>query len=170
MKTKQMTMCALFVGITAILTQISIPLGNIPLTMQIFGVVLSGLILGEKLGFISQFIYVLLGAVGMPIFSYMRGGFSMILGPSGGFILSFPILSFISGYFFRKYKNKYIIFFGIILGLIINYLIGTLFFCKIVGVNFISGLLSCVVPFVVFDLLKIILAYIIAKRINFKSI
>ena len=105
LSTKELVICSLFSSLTSILTQISIPLPSVPITMQIFAVALCGLVLGKKLGFISQVIYVLLGAIGLPVFTYFRGGVGMILGPTGGFTISFPIVAFVVGYFSEKFKS-----------------------------------------------------------------
>ena len=104
LKTKELVICSIFASLTAILTQISIPLPAVPLTMQVFAVALCGLVLGKRLGFISQIIYVLLGTIGLPVFAQFSGGIGIILGPTGGFILSFPIIAFIVGYFSEKFK------------------------------------------------------------------
>lgn len=168
LSTKEIIVCGLFASITTVLSQISIPLPftTIPLTMQVFAIVLSGLLLGPRLGLISQIIYVLLGTIGIPVFAQMSGGFGIIAGPTGGFILSFPLLALIVGYFSKKYKGKLMVFVGMIIGLIVNYLVGTIQFCLITKMSFMAGLMACVVPFVAVDILKLILAYIIGISIN----
>ena len=105
LKTNELVICSIFASLTAILTQISIPLPAVPLTMQVFAVALCGLVLGKRLGFISQIIYVLLGTIGLPVFAQFSGGIGIILGPTGGFILSFPIIAFVVGYFSEKFKS-----------------------------------------------------------------
>lgn len=166
--TKEIIVCGLFASITAVLSQISIPLPftTIPLTMQVFAIMLSGILLGPKLGTISQIIYVLLGSIGIPVFAQMSGGMGIVLGPTGGFILSFPLIALIVGYFSKKYKSKPMVFIGMIIGLIISYTIGTLQFCFVTDMTFMAGLMACVIPFVAVDILKIILAYIVGTSIN----
>ena len=77
LKTKELVICSIFASLTAILTQISIPLPAVPLTMQVFAVALCGLVLGKRLGFISQIIYVLLGTIGLPVFAQFSGGYNI---------------------------------------------------------------------------------------------
>ncbi|MGL6104991.1 biotin transporter BioY [Romboutsia sp.] len=168
MSTKELIICGLFASITSILAQISIPLPftTVPLTMQVFAVALCGLILGPKLGFISQVIYILIGAIGMPVFAQMSGGISSIIGRTGGFILSFPIVALVVGYFSKKYSSLPMIVVGMILGLITSYTIGTLQFTLIMKVSFIEGLTLCVIPFVLVDLMKIGLATIIGVSVS----
>lgn len=170
--TKELILCGIFASIIAILAQISIPLPftTVPLTMQVFAIVLCGLLLGPKLAFISLIIYTLLGAIGLPVFAQMSGGISVIVGPTGGFILSFPILAFVTGYFSKKYDSTVLTTVGMLIGLLLNYLIGTLQFMLLMNVSFMQGLALCVIPFVALDLVKIGLAIglgvNLSKRIN----
>lgn len=168
LKTKEIIVCGLFASITAVLSQISIPLPftTVPLTMQVFAVILCGMLLGPKLGFISQLIYVLIGAIGMPVFAQMMGGFGIVIGPTGGFILSFPLVALITGYFSRNYNTKLFIIVGMLLGLVTSYLIGTAQFCLITKMSLISGLTACVAPFIVVDILKIALVCMIGFSIR----
>ena len=129
MKTRDLVVCSLFAAMTAVLSQISIPLPNgIPLTLQLLAVFLCGVILGAKKGFISTLVYVALGAIGLPVFAGFTGGFQYIVGYSGGFIISFPIVAFIIGFVSEKTDNMVLILLSTILGLIVSYTIGTLVF------------------------------------------
>lgn len=168
LSTKEIIVCGLFASIAAVLSQVSIPIPftNVPLTMQIFAIMLTGMILGPKLGFISQIIYVSLGIIGMPVYAQMSGGIGIVLGHTGGFILSFPIVALIVGYFTRKYNNSVGIYSGMMIGLICSYVIGTIQFCIITKMSFASGLMACVIPFIPLDIVKIILVYIVGKSIN----
>lgn len=102
LSTKELVICSIFASITAILAQISIPIPftTVQLTMQMFSVMICGILLGSRLGFLSQVIYLSLGLIGIPVFSQMGGGIGVLVGPTGGFLISFPIVSFIVGYFF----------------------------------------------------------------------
>ncbi len=169
---RDLIICSLFASITAILSQIAVPIPftTVPLTMQVLAVMLCGMLLGSKLGFISQVIYLLIGAIGIPVFAQMSGGPGVIFGPTGGFLVSFPIVAFIVGYFSQQHKSKMSVMLGMILGLVTIYIIGTLQFSLITKVSFMSGLMACVLPFVFIDLIKIGLAYVIGssiyKRVN----
>ena len=90
---KDICYIALFTALIAILAQISIPLpGGVPLTLQTFAVPLAGLVLGSKRGTIATVVYVLLGAVGVPVFSNFTVGLGIVLVLTGGFIVSFPLM------------------------------------------------------------------------------
>ena len=158
-KTLNIIYCGIFTTITVILSQISIPLpGGIPLTLQTFAVFLSGIILGGKRAFVSMVVYILMGIIGLPVFSGLSAGITSIVGPTGGFILSFPIMSFIIGLICERTNNKILIFLAMILGSIPNYLIGAIQFSLVTSSSLYSAFLVCVLPFIVVDLIKAALA------------
>lgn len=176
LKTNDMVLCGIFASIIAILAQISIPLPftTVPMTMLIFAVGLTGVILGCKKGFISICIYILLGAIGIPVFAGMRGGFSVLAGPTGGFLLGCPFMVLIIGYISERYFSYFHILISMILGLTVVYFIGTTMFSIITKSTIYQSLLACVIPFVFVDFLKLILAtsvgVSVSKRINLRLI
>src|SRR5215204_6140633 len=94
-----MTRAALMAAVTAVAAQIAIPLpfSPVPFTLQVLGVILSGLLLGPRYGALAQAIYLLIGAVGVPVFAQFRGGLGVLLGPTGGYLLSYPIAAAVAG-------------------------------------------------------------------------
>lgn len=97
MKLAMMTRAALMVAVTAVAAQIVIPLFPIPFTLQVFAVVLAGLLLGPRYGALAMAIYLLVGAVGVPVFAGFKGGLGIILGPTGGYLVSYPLAAAIAG-------------------------------------------------------------------------
>ena len=175
MKTRDLVVCSLFAAMTAVLSQISIPLPNgIPLTLQLLAVFLCGVILGAKKGFISTLVYVALGAIGLPVFAGFTGGFQYIVGYSGGFIISFPLVAFIIGFVSEKTDNMVLILLSTILGLIVSYTIGALVFSLVTNASISASLAACVIPFIFTDLLKCFIATVIGlklkKNISIKSV
>jgi biotin transport system substrate-specific component len=168
LSTRDLIICAMFASITAILAQISIPLpfSTVPLTMQVFAVTISGVILGAKRGFVSQLIYILLGSIGMPVFAQMSGGLGIVLGYTGGFIMAFPIMTLLIGYISEKTDKIYYVMISMILALIINYTIGTLWYSFVAGVGFVEGFMVCVAPFIISDIIKLGLATSIGINIK----
>lgn len=167
MNTRDLVICSLFASITAILAQIAIPFpGGVPLTMQTLAVSLAGIMLGSKKGFISLFIYILLGAIGLPVFAQFSGGIQIILGPTGGFILSFPLMAFIIGFICDRTDNKYIIFIAMILGSIANYTIGAAQFAFIMHTTLMSAFVACVVPFIFTGIVKAVLSTIVGIKLK----
>lgn len=166
-KTLDIVYCGIFATITAILAQIAVPLpGGVPLTLQTFAVSLAGILLGSKKGFISILVYVVMGAIGLPVFSGFSAGIGAIIGPSGGFILSFPIMAFIIGLFCEKTDNKFLIFIGMIIASIPNYLLGAIQFSIVTGSNMHTSFLVSVAPFIIGGILKSAVATIIGSMLR----
>ncbi|WP_455537766.1 biotin transporter BioY [Terrisporobacter sp.] len=167
MKTRDLVVCGLFAAMTAVLSQISIPFpGGVPLTLQLLSISLCGVILGAKRGFISTLIYIILGAIGLPVFAGFSGGFQCIVGYSGGFIISFPLVAFIIGFISERTNNTILVFLSTILGLIVNYTTGTLMFSTVTGSSISASLAACVIPFVFIDLLKGLIATVIGSKLK----
>ncbi|WP_297713489.1 biotin transporter BioY [Clostridium sp.] len=171
-KTLDIIYCGIFATITAILSQIAIPMpGGVPLTLQTFAVSLVGILLGSRKGFISMSVYVLMGAIGLPVFSGFSAGVGAIVGPTGGFILSFPIMSFIIGLVCERTDNKVIIFLGMLIASTPNYLVGAIQFSLVTSTSIYNAFLVTVLPFILVGIIKAALATIIGSRLrNHKSI
>lgn len=170
-KTKDMVNIALFTVLIVICSWISIPT-VVPFTLQTFAVFFSCLVLGGKYGTCSVFIYLLLGALGLPVFSNFTGGIGALLGPTGGylagFLLSALMMWIMENLFGRK---RWVFIVSMILGLLVCYAFGTAWFffvytlaSKAITFKKILGL--CVLPFIIPDLLKISLALILSKRFS----
>lgn len=98
--TREVVLAGMFTALLTAISQISIPLPTgVPITIQIFGVALIGSVLGWKLGTLSILTYLLLGAVGLPVFSNFRGGLGMLAGVTGGYLWSWPVMSALCGIF-----------------------------------------------------------------------
>ena len=150
----------MFACITAILAQIRFTLPSlVPITLQTLGIYLIGLVLKPKIAFISSLIYILMGAIGLPVYSGFSAGLSTILGPTGGYIFSFPITALIISYLVH-YRSTTIFKFGA--------LIGTLWFMYIMKMSFSASLIICVLPFLPGDVLKIFIAAALTNK--FKNI
>ena len=164
MKAKDITYPALFASLTAVGAQISIPVGEVPLTFQVMFVLLSGLILGARLGFLSQIVYLFMGAIGLPVFAGFKGGFVYLYGPTGGYLIAFPLAAFLVGWVTRR-KNLINYVIASFLGLSIIYLLGWLRLGLFMQ-DFEKAFNLGVAPFVIFDFIKIIVAIAIVERIR----
>ena len=158
---------AIFVALVAAAAQISIPLPHgVPMTMQTMAIAFGGVILGPKRGFIVALIYVLLGAVGVPVFAGFRGGVSVIAGPTGGFILSFPIIALGAGWgiiLCKKY-NRWLLPAGLFLGMCINFLCGMIWFMVIMRAELLRAFTVTVLPFIIGACIEIVLISIVAPK------
>lgn len=168
-KVLKLTITALMAAILCITAPLSIPLpfSTVPISLATFSIYLSAGILGKYFGSMSVFIYLLLGAVGVPVFAMWAAGFSVIVGPRGGYLFGYLVIAFITGIFADKSggKIKYTII-GMILGTLGCYLIGMVWlgFSLDMGVN--ETLLAGFVPFIPGDIIKMILAAIIVQPVR----
>ena len=166
-KTKQLILCALFTALTAVCSQIVIPLPMIPINLALFSVHLAGALLGGKYAFLSMTAYVVLGALGAPVFSGFMGGFGYLFGKTGGYIIGYTICALVVGYLANKgtFDFKHLCFY-MVTGLLLCYIFGTIWFIIIVKCDLISALMWCVIPFLPGDAVKIALAAFLAVKLK----
>lgn len=166
-KTKYLILTGLFAALTAIGAYIYIPLpiSPVPITLQMFFTFMAGGLLGKKYGFFSQLIYVLIGAIGLPVFAGGSGGFGILFGPTGGYVLGFIAAGYIAGISKDTFISKLLY---MLLALTVIYLMGTTRLMMVVQVDFIKALTMGVTPFIIGDLLKVTLAaYLSVKLSNY---
>ncbi|MGL4362942.1 MAG: biotin transporter BioY [Cellulosilyticaceae bacterium] len=167
--TKEMTIIGLSAALMGVFAQLSIPLPTVPLTLQVFGITLIAAILGPKLASISMMIYILLGAVGVPVFANFRGGLSVLIGPTGGYITGFMFIAICVGYASRmnKLTGKIILTY---IGLLTQYTIGTIQLKIVLGVSLGEALVIGVYPFIIKDIVLVGIVLLVGshvkKRIN----
>ena len=172
-RTLRLITAALFTAITAVLSQTAIPTPfDVPLTLQTFAVFLAVGVLGGKRGSLSVLIYILLGAVGIPVFAGFSGGFGILLGSTGGYIIGFLFSALLMwGMEALLGKKTWVLGLSMVLGLIVCYAIGTVWFMAVYTKNSgpvgLAAVLSwCVIPFIIPDLIKIALALVLSKRFS----
>ena len=171
-RTQKLILCALFIALTAIGAFIKIPTPIAPFSLQVLFVIMAGLVLGSKLGAISQLAYLIIGLIGIPIFA-LGGGPSYIFQPTFGFLLGFPLAAFVIGKIVEKSRpisfNKLIV--ASTVGLVCIYLIGlpylycivNLYMGKVMPVwSVIWG--ACII-FLPGDIIKIVLASYLSSKI-----
>ena len=171
MKVRNMALCALFAALLCVCAWICIPVGDAAITMQTFGIFLTLGVLGGKRGTIAIAIYLLLGCVGLPVFSGFRGGLGALMGVTGGYIAGFLVTALIYWPITTLGKNKEIFrLLGMVLGLLACYLCGTLWFrygyLSYGGLSWGAILLKCVVPYLLPDAAKLILAWLLSRRLQ----
>ncbi len=163
-----LVLIGLCTAIIAVMAQISIPMPlGVPVTMQTFAVTLTAIILGSRKGAAASLAYLLLGAVGVPVFANFSGGLQALAAPAGGFLWSFPLMAFLIGLGAEGFHRSRIFF---ILcqtaGIVLNFAAGILFFCLITGSSFTAGFSACVLPFIPVTVIKAVLASVIGLQIK----
>lgn len=169
-KTADMTHTALFAVLLAVCGWISIPVPPIPVTLQTFGVFSALLFLGGRRGSCAVAVYLLMGAVGLPVFSGFRGGFGILLEATGGYLLGFLLCGLIYWLITAgRSHSPRVMLFACAAGLLSCYAFGTLWYLLLYGPDS-AGLLpilsSCVLPFLIPDLVKLGLAYFLFRRLG----
>lgn len=154
-----LTSCALMAALLCALGPMSIPIGPVPITLATLIIYLSIYLLGMKGSAVSVVIYLLLGAVGMPVFSNYQGGLAKLVGPTGGYLVGYILMTLLSGFLMELGKRKLIpTLLAMVAGTAVLYFFGTVWFVLMMECEVGYALSVCVVPFVPFDLVKIILA------------
>ena len=162
-KIKNMTYIALFVAIISVVSQISIPTPtSVPITLQIFVVAFAGFFLGIKRGIIGILLYISLGMVGAPVFAGFRGGFSTLLGPSGGFIWGFIVVVLFCS---LLPERKISITLGI-LSVLICHAFGTVQYMLVAKTTFLVSFLAVSLPFIIKDIVLIPFAYLLSQKMK----
>ncbi len=169
-KTRTLVLCALFAALTAVFSQIALvlPITQVPFNLATLAVFLAGGLLGAGAGAVSQVVYVLLGAVGVPVFAQFSGGFQVLIGPTGGYIFGYIAGAWVIGFLIGKLPRRSFLFYvlAMVAGLAACYALGTVWYMFLTKANLGAALMLCVVPFLLVDALKIILAAFLCARLH----
>lgn len=172
-RAQQIALVALFIALIAVSAWITIPIGPIPFTLQVFMIVLAFLVLPDKLPIAAMAGYLVLGAVGVPVFSGMRGGIGVLMGPTGGFIIGYLIASFACVAVLRLMRGSdpasngtlREVIAGVVVGvvyLIIIYVCGWWQYVIVANVTPEQSFAVTVAPFVVVDAIKVVAAILVS--------
>lgn len=165
-KLLSVTQIGMLTAVLAVLAQIAIPMpSNVPLTLQTFAVALCAYLGGMKKGVPALLIYLVLGAVGAPVFSHLRGGFGMLLGVTGGFLWGFIPLSLLCAAGMRIPNKAAALLLGL-LGLLLCHLCGVLQYMLIAAVGFRESLLLVSVPYLLKDAVSVAAAYAVSLAVH----
>ena len=166
--TKTMVMISLMAAVICILGPLSlaIPISPVPISLTNLAVYFTIYVLGTKKGTISYLIYLLIGLIGIPVFSGFTGGPAKLLGPTGGYLIGFIFMALLSGLCIEHTENRNVHFIGMLLGTAVCYLFGTVWLAKLAVMSFDAALAAGVIPFIPGDLTKIVLALLIGPTIR----
>lgn len=175
--TIQLTKMGMFVALIAICSWLTIPLPMVSFTLQTFAIYLCLLILGGKQATIVVITYLIIGAIGVPVFANMKSGLGVLFGTTGGYLIGFIFTTLVYWCIVKLLGEKITVkIIALIIGTLICYLFGTIWFIfvynksaeNIIGLS--QALTWCVIPFIIPDLVKIYFAILIEKRINLTKI
>ena len=161
-----LTLTALMTAVICVVAPLSIPIGPVPISLSILALFLSVYLLGWKLGTLSCLLYLLIGLLGVPVFSGFTGGVGKLFGPTGGYMIGYIPLCVLSGLVIDHYEKRWIHALGMTGGVLIAYTLGTAWFCHLMEMDIPSALSLCVFPFIPADIAKIIIALILGPMIR----
>lgn len=160
-------MIALCTAVISILAQFSIPLPfGVPLSLQNFAAALAAVLLGRKYGTFSIIVYLLIGLIGIPVFANFRSGPAVFVSPTGGFLLGYPLMTYLIGLGAEHRSKKGFFPFFFILGMLADYFTGLIVFCMVTSTDIYTGITACILPFLPADCIKGILAGILGFKLK----
>lgn len=169
---RQLVLAAMFAALLAVSGQISVPMVPAPITWQTLVVMLSGLLLGPRLSFISNMVFIALVAIGAPLLAGGNGGISALLGPTGGFVFSWPLAGMFIGWLIGKIASRgkiriwHLLLVNILGGIIVIYLIGVPWLMAVTGLEYnVANLTKTCFIFIPGDLIKAVIGSILAAAV-----
>ncbi len=177
--TRRLTLCAVMAAVMCVLAPISIPIGPISITGGTLAIYLTAYLLGGVWGTAATLVYLLVGMVGLPVFSNYMGGISRLAGPTGGYLVGYLPMMLLAGSIVQltlrksggKGKRDAVIalafqFLGLVLATAVLYAFGTAWYCVQAGVDLQKALAACVIPFIPCDLIKMVVALVVGVPVR----
>lgn len=167
-KTYRLTKISLIAALLCVIGPFAIvfPFSPVPVSLATLMLYLSVYILGKRDAVISCGIYLLIGLVGIPVFSGFTGGIGKVLGPTGGYMIGYLFLVFISGWFVERWNNYLMQGIGMTLGTAVCYLFGSLWLAYQAGMNFKAAIGVGAIPFIPGDVVKIVIGVIAGNAVR----
>jgi len=166
MKTKALVQTALFAALTVVFSAISIPIpiSPVPFSLAVVAIFLAGALLPKNQAALAQVVYLLLGIAGLPVFSGFRGGLGIVAGPTGGYLIAYPLMAWLIAFIIEKTKKRIFAVYVLSMaaGLALLYALGTVWLSLVAQLPFAAALSAGVIPFVIPDLVKAVLASLLA--------
>ncbi|MDE6840125.1 MAG: biotin transporter BioY [Oscillospiraceae bacterium] len=169
--TRQLTICAVMAALMCVLAPVSIPIGPISITGGTLAIYLTAYLLGGKWGALTTLVYLLVGFVGLPVFSNYMGGAERLAGPTGGYLVGYLPMVLLAGGVIQWSAHRFdekgqtgavmalaVQLLGMVAATAVLYAFGTAWYCVQAGVDLQKALAACVIPFIPWDLIKMALA------------
>ena len=162
--TSALTAAAMMAAVLCVLGPLSVPVGPVPVAMANFGVSLAAWLLGPRYGALSVAAYLLLGAVGAPVFAGAGAGAAVLFGPTGGYLIGYLAQALIGGWAVERSGGRVLWSgLGLAAGVAVSYAFGTAWFILQMGCTLPYALTVCVLPFIPFDAAKVALASVLGS-------
>jgi biotin transport system substrate-specific component len=166
-KLRWMVLASLMAALTSVGAYIHVPFGPVPIVLSTLFVILSGLLLGSRWGPASMALYLLVGAIGIPVFAGGKGGFAHFLGPTGGYLIGYPVSAWITG-FISERANRLLLrdVIAVVIGSLTLYGCGVPWLKIVTQMSWSKALLVGVIPFLIGDAIKASVAVILARSVR----
>ena len=168
LRVRRMVLCALFAALTAVCSQIAVPMPwGVPINLALFAVYMAGTMLGAFWGTVSQLVFVALAAIGVPVLAGFQGGPSAIFGKTGGYVLGYIFAALITALISKALGRKFwSLCVAMVVGCAACYVLGTIWFMTLTGADLASALGWCVLPYLPGDAIKIVLAAVLTLQLE----
>ncbi|OGP64552.1 MAG: BioY family transporter [Deltaproteobacteria bacterium RBG_13_47_9] len=166
-KLRGMVLASLMAALTAVGAYIHVPIGPVPIVLSTLFVLLSGLLLGSRWGFVSMGLYLLVGAIGMPVFAGGKGGFAHFFGPTGGYLLGYVFSGWITGFISERSRGFFLWdIAAVILGSLVIYGFGVPWLKMVTQMSWPKTFLVGMIPFLIGDAIKATAALVLSRSIR----
>ncbi|MEW6377847.1 MAG: biotin transporter BioY [Thermodesulfobacteriota bacterium] len=166
-KLRWVVLASLMAALTAVGAYIHVPIGPVPIVLSTLFVLLSGLLLGSRWGLASMGLYLLVGAIGIPVFAGGKGGFAHFFGPTGGYLFGYVLASWITGFISERSRGLLILdIFAVLIGSLVIYGLGVPWLKMVTQMSWLKTLLVGMVPFLIGDAVKASIALILARSVR----
>lgn len=168
LRVRRMVLCALFAALTAVCSQIAVPMPwGVPINLALFAVYMAGTMLGAFWGTVSQFVFVALAAIGVPVLAGFQGGPSAIFGKTGGYAIGYMLAALLTALLAKVLGRKFwSLCVAMVVGCAACYVLGTIWFMVLTGADLVSALGWCVLPYLPGDVVKILLAAALTMQLD----
>ncbi len=166
-KLRKMVLASLMAALTAVGAYIYVPVGPVPIVLSTLFVILSGLLLGSRWGLTSMVLYLLVGAIGFPVFAGGKGGFAHFLGPTGGYLFGYLLASWFTGFISERSHGRTILdVLAVVVGSLSIYALGVPWLKMVTQMSWQKTLIAGVLPFLIGDAIKASVAVILARSVR----
>ncbi len=166
-KLRMVVLASLMAALTAVGAYIYVPIGPVPIILSTLFVILSGLLLGSRWGLTSMALYLLVGAIGLPVFAGGKGGFAHFMGPTGGYLFGYLLASWITGFISERSRGGMILdILAVIIGSLALYALGVPWLKMVTQMSWTKALMVGVLPFLIGDAIKASVVLILAKSVR----
>jgi len=166
-KLRWTVLASLMAALTAVGAYIYVPVGPVPIVLTSLFVLLSGLLLGSRWGLTSMAIYLLVGAIGMPVFAGGRGGFPHFFGPTGGYLFGYALSAWVTGVVSERSRGLVVWqVLAVVAGAVSIYLVGVPWLKVVTQVSWTKALMVGMVPFLIGDTVKASVALMLARAVR----